>query len=216
MRRLATALIATALLYAIVPGAVAAKEGMTVAFDAPIALDTPPGTELLVGMTVTMLDEDGEHPVQGSPIVLVLAGRAGATTEARGIQDTLGHYTMRIAIPPGGVQGAQVVLRGSSSNGPADFELELTTDPFTSGGVTETTAQVAPAPTPVLTPAPRATAVPPAAVAAAPAPAPGSPAAATSPETGTWWAPALVLVLLGLAVVIAVRLRAGRRAAQGT
>lgn len=220
-------LIAVALAALLLPAAATAalaKEGLMVAFDAPIAMDTPPGTEILVGMTVTALTEDGEVPVYGSPIVLVLTGRHGDETEAHGVEDPFGsgHYVMRIAVPPGGARKARVVMRGMSSDGPADIELVRTSAAFTFGGVTAGTAQVAPAATPALTPFPRATAVPaPAATAAAqvpaaPAPEAGEAPSEGTPDAGTWWLPAIALVGLGLAVVIALRLRVARRAAPGT
>jgi pyruvate/2-oxoglutarate dehydrogenase complex dihydrolipoamide acyltransferase (E2) component len=230
MRRSITALSLTLLLLTAAPGPAAAKEAMMVAFDAPIAFDTPPGTDLLVGVTVTVLTDEGEVPVQGSPIVLVLTGRDGSETEARGIEDPAGsgHYALRIAVPPGGARQARVVMRGSSSEGgPSDLALWLTTDPFTFGGVTAETAQVAPPPAAAPTTRPLASAASQAAPAAAPAadpaaalapaadgpadPAAGAPAA----PTPTWWPPAIVLLALGLAVVVAIRRWAGRRDPEG-
>lgn len=206
------------------------KESMMATLDAPIAFATPPGTEILVGMTVTALADTGIVDVVGSPIVLILTGRHGATTEAFGATPDRarpGHYEMRITIPEGGVRAADVVIRGSSGGQQVDLPIRLMEDPFTFGGVTARTAQVAPAPTPMLTPFPRATAVAPVAPAPAGSPATGpaggtaNPAAAatpaaTPPETGTRWPPALALVALGIAVVVAVRLRVGRPAREGS
>ncbi len=76
-RRIATVIAALGLAAASVGAAAVpalAKEGLDARFDAPIALGTPAGTELLVGVTVSALDEDGVHPVYGSPIVLILSG----------------------------------------------------------------------------------------------------------------------------------------------
>jgi hypothetical protein len=221
---LATVLALAALSLHAGAGPASAKEGLMAAFDAPIAFDTPPGTELLVGVTVTVLGEDGEHPVFGSPIVLILTGRDGTETEARGVEDATGHYVMRITVPPGGARDARVVMRGTGGDGPADIELIVTNDPFTFGGVSPRTAQVAPAPSPAPTPLTQEPAAPAAgapaepalAASGEPAGAPGGSAAATSPATGTWWPPALALVALGVAVVVAIRLRSGRRPAQGT
>jgi pyruvate dehydrogenase E2 component (dihydrolipoamide acetyltransferase) len=233
-RPAAPLIAALVLAMAVLPGLAApaaAKEGMSAVLDAPIGLDTPPGTVLLVGVTVNVLDETGTlQPVVGSPIVLILTGRGGAVTEDGGATPDAArpnHYEMRIAIPDGGVRDVKVVIRGSNGTGPVDLDIPLTEDPFTFGGVSARSAQVAPAPTPALTPFPRASAaaavaasaapvVAPAAAAPAPEAAAPAPAAPSSGQDGiTWWPGALVLVLLGLAVVIAVRLRAGRTSAPG-
>jgi hypothetical protein len=229
-RRLAAAALGAfaiaSLLLPLGAGSAVAKEGLMVAFDAPIAFDTPPGTELLVGMTVTALDATGEHPVFGSPIVLILTGKDGTTTEAHGIEDNTGHYVMRIEVPPGGARDARVVMRGTSNGQRSDIDLMLITEVFAIGGITAMTAQAAPAPTPAPTPAPRATAAavaPAASSAVAPASAPpaSAPEAATAPvddgsEGQAWMPPALALVALGVAVVVAIRLRAGRRTVEGS
>ncbi len=229
-RRLAgpalAAIALATLLLSVIAGVASAKESMSAVLDAPIALASPPGAELLVGLTVDVLTEDGEYPVEGSPIVLILSGRDGETTEAWSVQDRIGHYVARATVPDSGVRGLRVVLRGTS-----DIDILLLEDPFTFGGISPRSAQVAPAPTPGLTPLPRATAVAkvPAASAApapvepasaaseaAPAPAAAAPAPAVDGTDGaTWWPPALVLVVLGVVVVVAVRLRVGRRSAEG-
>ena len=163
------ALIAAVALVAALAVPASAKVFNEATLDAPIAMDTPPGTEILVGVTVVAPGADGAmHPVEGSPIRLILTGRDWSTTYADGAADGRpGHYLMRIEIPTGGARGAQVTIHGT-------MELVmLMADPFTFGGVTARTAQVAPP----LTPRPPASA--PAAVApvAPVAPAPGVPQA---------------------------------------
>ena len=126
---------------------------MTATLDAPIPMGTPGGTELLVGVTVTVPDETGaEHPVEGTPVYLALVGRDGATTRAMGAADrTPGHYTMRIVVPEGGARGIEVGIHGTS-----DLAIMVAGETLVFGDVTATTAQVAPPLAPALTPFPRA------------------------------------------------------------
>lgn len=240
VRALAALVLACLLLPAAV-GPAAAKEGMLAHLDAPIALDSPPGAELLVGMRVTVLTEDGEMPVEGSPIVLILTGRYRARTEAAGevrSRTDTSHYVMRITVPEGGVQHAQVVIRGSGSGGKRiDLDIPFTSDPFTAGPITASTAQLAPGATPAPTARPVETSVAtvpaasvpavaaaPVGAATAPSAAPGTAAAVTADPTSatgagdesSWWLPALASLVLGVAVVLAVRLRSGGRPAEGT
>lgn len=201
---LGLALVAV-LLLAAVPAV--AKEGLTARLDAPIAMGTPPGTEILVGMTVTVPGEVGDHPVEGTPMYLKLIGRDGAVTRAAGAADrTPGHYTMRIAIPDGGVRDIEIGIHGSS-----DLPIMLVNDPFTFGGVTAATAQLAPPVPPMLTPLPRT-------VETAPLPAPASPAAPGAAATAPG-IPVLVasVGLLGVALIAAagVLLVRRRRAVAG-
>lgn len=157
---------------------VLAKEFMQATLDAPIAMGTPGGTVILVGMTVTVPDGEVMRPVEGSPIYLKLTGRDGSFTEASGrVDETPGHYTMRIAIPEGGARRVEIVIRGTSNSGTSDLPIMLMADPFTFGGITARTAQIAPALAPPITPFPRASAAavadsPAAAVTAAPSSVP--------------------------------------------
>jgi hypothetical protein len=151
--RLAT-ITALAVLLVFAAGAIpaVAKEGMLARLDAPIALGAEPGTELLVGITVTVPDAGVDRPVEGSPIQLVLTGRDGSTTRAAGAVDgTPGHYVVRVTVPAGGVRRAEVVMHGTS-----DLPIVLAEDPFAFGPVTARTAQVAPPLAPAPTPFPRA------------------------------------------------------------
>jgi len=182
--------LAAAVLLLAVAAPVAAKENLEARLDAPIALGTPAGTVLLVGVTVTLPDGAVEHPVDGSPIYLRLTGRDGSATWALGATDGRpGHYVMRIAVPAGGASAAEVGLHGSS-----DLPIRLVEEPFRAGPVTAGTAQVAPPQVPALTPFPRASA---AVAATAPAAAPG--ALAPTPDTSP--AP---LVAMGLIVALAL------------
>ena len=195
---------AAALLLVAGSGPVLAKESLTARLDAPIAIGTPPGTEIMVGVTVTAPSADGSstEPVYGSPIYLRLTGRHGATTDAMGEPaGPSGHYVMRITVPAGGVRGVEVGMRGTS-----DLPIRLQEDPLTFRAIGPTTAQVAPAPTPALTPFARAAAAPASQIAAQAAPPPVTPA----PEPAL---PAVVvlvaaaIVVAGVLVVYAVRRR---------
>ena len=144
---IAAALLAVALLAA----PVAAKEFVEARLDAPIPMGLPGGTEIVVGIQVSVSEPDGIHPVEGTPMYLRLFGRDGSTTRAAAAADkTPGHYTFRIAIPAGGARDLEIGIHGTS-----DLPVMLGgDDPFTFGGITARTAQLAPplapAPTPVV------------------------------------------------------------------
>jgi hypothetical protein len=163
-----------------------AKEGMEARLDAPIARDTPPGTELLVGMTVTYAEGSEVHPVEGSPIYLRLTGPGGDSSVNLGRQGKSGHYTMRITVPAGGIASVEVGIRGTS-----DLAITVVGEPLMAGGITPLTAQAAPA----ITPAPTF-AAPAGVQAGGPADEPAT--APAVPETGP------VAGLTGLAVLVVV------------
>lgn len=152
-RRSMAAIVASAALLLLAAAPAFAKEGMEARLDAPIAMGTPGGTEILVGMTVTVFDENGVlHPVEGTPVYLKLIGRDGATTRAAGAGDrTPGHYMMRIAIPEGGARDLEIGIHGTS-----DLAIMVLDDTFVFGDITPATAQLAPPLAPALTPFPRA------------------------------------------------------------
>ena len=200
MRRSIAPLLALTLLSLLV-APVAAKQWLEARFDAPIAMDTPGGTEILVGITVTTPVEEGINPVVGSPVYLQLTGRYGDTTRAAAAGDRApGHYTVRIAIPAGGAREAEIGIDGTTG-----MPMMIMNDPFTFGSITAGTAQLAP---PLATPAvvrPAASSVAaPAPTAATPAPAP------TIPMAGVLAA----LAIVGVAA-LAIALVARRRPAAG-
>lgn len=203
MRRTAallTSSIAALSLVALVaaPSALA-KEGLEARLDAPIAMGTPGGTEILVGLLVTVPDENGgaPHPVEGSPIYLRLTGPDGATTRAAAAGDRIpGHYTVRIAIPEGGARDIEVGIHGTS-----DLAIMVMNDPFAFGPITPRTAQLAPA---LTTPAPATPAVP------VTAPAPASATGTATPPGGPLLAP-FAGGLLAIAVLATTGLLVGRR-----
>ena len=140
--------LATVLALTAAPTALA-KEWLEGTLDAPIAMGTPGGTEIIVGITVVAPDhETGEmHPVDGSPIYVRLTGPDGATTRAAATWDRIpGHYTARIAIPEGGARDIEIGIDGTT-----DMPMMLTSDPFAFGPITARTAQLAP---PLRAPAP--------------------------------------------------------------
>lgn len=181
-----------------------AKEELLATFDAPIAMGTPGGTEILVGMMVTVPDGDVAHPVEGSPIYLRIFGPDKAFTEASGrIDATPGHYAMRIAIPEGGARRVEVVIRGTT-----DLPIMLANDPLTFGGIKARTAQLAPAPAPAL--APPITPFPRASVAVTAA-GPSLVAAPVTPASGSSPLPDMLAGIVALAVVGGVVLAMRRR-----
>ena len=200
MRRSIAPLLALTLLTLLV-APVAAKQWLEARLDAPIAMDTPGGTEILVGIMVTTQAPEGLNPVVGSPIYLKLTGRDGDTTRAAAAGDrTPGHYTVRIAIPAGGAREAEIGIHGTS-----DLPVMIMNDPFTFGSITARTSQVAP---PLATP----NVVRPAASVAAPAAAPvATPAPAPAVPTAGVLA---VLAIVGIAA-LGVALIARRRHVAG-
>jgi hypothetical protein len=139
MRRTLVPLLAIALL-ALLATPIAAKEWHEARFDAPIAMGTPGGTEILVGITVTSMSGADLVPVEGTPIYLQLTGRFGDTTRAAAATDRIpGHYTVRIAIPAGGARGAEVGIQGT-----VDMPMMLMNEPFVFGPISARTAQLAP------------------------------------------------------------------------
>ena len=207
MRRSVAPLLALALL-TLLAMPIAAKEWMEARLDAPIAMDTLGGTEIIVGIVVTSPTEEGLMPVDGSPIYLELTGRYGDTTRAAASPDrTPGHYTVRVAIPAGGARTVEIGIHGTT-----DLPMMVMNNPFAFGPITARTAQLAP-------PADTTTVVPgPALVAVAPDPA-QVPAAEPAPAPGS--GPTVngagilaVLVVLG-AGALAIVLVARRRHAAG-
>lgn len=181
---------------------VLAKEFLQATLDAPIAMGTPGGTEILVGMTVTVPDGEVMRPVEGSPIYLKLVGRDGTFTRASGITDaTPGHYTMRIVVPGGGARRAEVGIHGTT-----DLPIMLMADPFAFGAITLRTAQVAPALAPPMTPFPRAS-VGVAAAGPALVVVPAAPASGSSPFSYLLAGIAALVVVAGAALAMRRRSR---------
>jgi len=134
-------LVASGLLLVSMAGPALAKEGVEALLDAPIGRDTPAGTELLVGMQVFALDGDTTHPVEGTPMYLELTGPTGDVTRAMGVQgNQIGHYTMRITVPAGGIASLEVGIHGTS-----DLAITVIGNPLIGGGIGPRTAQAAPA-----------------------------------------------------------------------
>jgi hypothetical protein len=196
----AAAVFAALVLAAVAAGPILAKEGFQARLDAPIGRDTPGGTTLLVGMTVTFPDGSVVHPVEGSPIYLELVGRDGASVRAMGREDASGHYLAQIEVPPTGIASVAIGIRGTS-----DLPIVLQGTALVSGGITARTAQVAPAPTPALTPVIGASVAPPAIV-------PPTSVPADAPSTAM---PAVLLVaagsIAGLLAGVALMLAVNRR-----
>jgi len=184
---------------------VLAKEGLEARLDAPLGRDTPAGTAMIVGMMVTAPDGAVSRPVEGSPIYLKLIGGDGSSTRAAGDVDTIrGHYTMRILVPEGGIEGIEVGMHGTT-----DLPITVVGSPLVVGGVTGATTQVAPALAPAVTQPPRESAAAVAAV-AAPVVTPAAPGAVDVPRALPFPGLALIgglAVAGGLLVLLLVRRR---------
>lgn len=212
-RRLATvpALLAAAgLVLAASAVPVLAKEGFLATLDAPIGRDTPGGTTLLVGVTVTFPDGNVTHMVEGSPVYVRLTGPDQTTTWELGKEGpTGGHYTVRIDVPASGVAAVEVGMHGTS-----DLPFEVVGTALVPGGISARTAQVAPALAPAITPFARASApagVPPVVPAVAPAADPGAAPVPVPALVGVGLA-AIAIVALVLAAVAIRRARAANAA----
>jgi hypothetical protein len=200
MRRSVAPLLALALL-TLLATPIAAKQWLEARLDAPIAMDTPGGTEILVGITVTAPTEEGLPPVDESPIYLALTGRSGDTTRAAALPDrTPGHYTARIAIPAGGARKLEIGVHGTT-----DLPMMLMNDPFAFGPITARTAQLAlPADTTTVAPPPDVVAPDPAQVPAM-QPVPAPPPA--RPVNGAGILAALVVIAAAAVAVVLVARR---------
>jgi len=168
----------------------AAKMFLEARLDAPISFDSPPGEDLLVGVTVTVPEGLEDHWIEGSPVWLVLTGAKGDTTESKGTVDAgSGHYAFRIEVPAGGPRSLEVVVRDG-----AEVPIFLMEDPFTFGPVGPTAAQLAVAPAPAVVAPVEPVVAPPA------APVGVDPAATTSVAPAP---AALAVALIGLVLLVA-------------
>lgn len=94
-----------------------AKEGFEAQLDAPLSLDTSPGTTIEVGFRVARIDASGSHPMVGSPVVVRLVPPGGGQpVEASGAErpSGSGHYIASITVPEGGIAEVVVGLRSES------------------------------------------------------------------------------------------------------
>jgi hypothetical protein len=93
------------------------KEGVSVELAAPIPRDAQPGDVVAVVFRLTAIDDQGDHPLRGSPVFIRLFGPTGARTEASGVEDrTPGTYRAMIAIPSGGAARAEFGIHGSATD----------------------------------------------------------------------------------------------------
>jgi hypothetical protein len=203
VRRRTSALVAVGIAMGMLPLAAApvwAKVFLEGRFDAPVSFQSPPGEELLVGVTLTIPEGLEEYvDLDGSPVVLLLHGPKGDTTRAEGAMDAKpGHYAFRIEVPDGGPRTLEVLVGEG-------LPVFLTTDPFTFGPIREGTAQLASGGVPAAPPVPaNPPAVPPVDPAAAPPVDPAAaPVAPVAPPVATAPSPAILavaIVALGLLV----------------
>jgi hypothetical protein len=168
---------------------VVAKEGLAARLDAPIARDTPGGATILVRMSVSVLEGDIDHPVEGSPVYVKLVGRDGAESWELAREGPGGVYAAHIKVPATGIAGVEIGIHGST-----DLPIRIVGQPLVAGPITVGTAQIAPDVPAASAPVARASAVVPPAVRPATSPIA---APATTPVTP-------ILVLAGIAVMALV------------
>jgi hypothetical protein len=139
MRRTTAPLLAVALLV-LAAAPATAKEWLEAELDAPIAMGTPAGTEILVGLTVTVPEGLERPAVDAATISLTLLGPTGHATRAIATADgPPNHYTARIAIPEAGARDLVIAVPGAE-----ELPVVLRADPFTFGPISARTAQLAP------------------------------------------------------------------------
>jgi len=110
--------LAVALASLIVAGAtpvVLAKDGEA-RLDAPIPLETDPGSTVTVGWVAIASDGDNELPISGSPLFLRLISPSGTAVEAGGIERPAGsgHYVATLVVPAGGIARYEIGLQGNA------------------------------------------------------------------------------------------------------
>lgn len=130
-------LLAAVALLALTAGPALAKGGGVARLDAPVPVDTPPGTEVEIGWTVVAVDEAGDaHPIVGSPIyVRIVPAGGGAPVEVHGTEQPSGsgRYVATVVVPEGGIGRVEIAMRGQACDGStcwqADYVLPIQEDP---------------------------------------------------------------------------------------
>ncbi len=141
LRHLVLALAVVALAaVTVVP--VAAKGGFEARLDAPISIDSAPGSTLSVGWSVFTVVDGNEVPMYGTPVMIRLLPRGGGepvmvfgTERPSGT----GHYLADILVPAGGIRGIEIGLRGEMCESgvctASDMLFHLTGEALVSGDV---------------------------------------------------------------------------------
>lgn len=207
----ALAALAALLMVGIAPAS--AKEALEARLDAPVALGTPGGVTIAIGLTLTVLDGDGPHPVEDARLFVRLVGRDGSAVVGPARPDAAaGHYTATIRVPEGGPRRLYVSFDGSDDPG-----IMLVGEVFVAGPISARTAQVA-APGGAAGSSPTAAGPGPAGVASAPAAEavpPGGPADPDPAADSTAGGPPMAVLPLGalaaaLLAILAVAVRRAR------
>lgn len=116
---------------ALAPGA-ATKEGARARLTTVVPLGAAPGAVIRVGWTVSVPDgKGGRTPFSAVNMFVRLLSRTGAaaTMGFSPQQGLTGRYAARVRVPPGGIGGVRMGLRGTT-----DVEFPLENDPFRSRG----------------------------------------------------------------------------------
>jgi hypothetical protein len=130
-------LVAAATLFALLmaPGA-STKEGAAARLATSVPLDAAPGSTIRIVWTVTIADgKGGRQPFgAGGMFVQFLTRTGAAAAHAFGRELQVGRYAAYATVPPGGIGGIRMGLRGTNDYGTADMIFPLENDPFLSKG----------------------------------------------------------------------------------
>jgi hypothetical protein len=105
-----------------VASATTLAKGGVVTLDSALPSDPQPGSELIVGWTVSSpVDGGTAAPFSALGMFIRLIPPAGEPVEAVGAEDRPGHYIATIVVPEGGIRSVEFGLRGESCvNGACD------------------------------------------------------------------------------------------------
>jgi hypothetical protein len=114
-RPIAAALLAAATALTAASTVLAKGEDAIVTLDAPWPGDAPPGTELEIGWTVAIAQDDGSvTPFSAEGFFVRLLPESGDPVEYAASQDRTGHYLANITVPNGGIGELEIGLRGTA------------------------------------------------------------------------------------------------------
>jgi hypothetical protein len=132
--RLALVLGAATALALLLAGGAATKEGARARLTTLLSRDAAPGATVRIGWTVTIPDGNGgRQPFgAGGMFVRFLTKTGAPVPPAFGRELEVGRYAAEATVPPGGIGGIRMGLRGTNDYGTADMPIPLENDPFLS------------------------------------------------------------------------------------
>ncbi|MEX1170230.1 MAG: hypothetical protein WEE50_08835 [Chloroflexota bacterium] len=115
LRSIGVMLLAAAAALSAVTPALAKSEDAVVMLDAALPGDAQPGTEVEIGWTVAIAEDDGSmQPFSAEGVFVRLLPSSGEPVEFAARQDRAGHYVATITVPNGGVGEIEIGLRGTA------------------------------------------------------------------------------------------------------